>query len=617
MASAWKADAATFWMQQSARLLWREAPTQAQAGDFTGTAHVTWFADGRLNPTESCLDRHAAARPDACALIWEGQDGRTIRLSWADLLQRVCRMANALREAGVAKGDRVALHLPAVVESVVAMLACARIGAVHMVLFGGFSAEGLADRLDDGTPVLVVTADEARRGAKIIPMKRTMDDALSRATGDSVRTVLVLAVTGADVPMTAGRDRALGPLLDGADTACAPAILAAEDPLFVLYTSGSTGKPKGLVHVAGGYMVWASLTHEVAFGCGSEDVFWCTADTSWITGHTYVVYGPLANGTTVLMYEGLPSWPTPGRWWDVIDRHGVTVFYTSPTAIRAMKAEGNDILEARGLDSLRVLGSVGEPIGEDAWTWFHDHVGKGRCPVVDTWWQTETGGIMIAPAAGAVAPRPGVATRPLPGVEAVLLDAAGVPVVGEGEGNLCLAASWPGQARTIWGSHDRFVATYFATYPGHYFTGDAARREADGYFRITGRVDDVVNVSGHRIGTAEIESAVMRGEGVVECAAIGVPHGLKGEGLVVFAVVQPGGAGEAALKALVADAIGRYAVPEAVYLVADLPKTRSGKIVRRLLRKIAAREIDALGDLSTLADPDAVGRIIAVVQGGG
>jgi len=609
------ADAAAFWLEQAQRLVWHRMPTRAADGGFAGEARVQWFADGVLNPSESCLDRHADAMPDTTALIWEGQNGEQLRLSWSQLLARVCRTANVLRDLGVRKGDRVAIHLPMVVEGAITMLACARIGAVHLVLFGGFSAEALADRLDDSGAVVVVTSDEARRGAKTVPAKATMDRALDLAVNGSVRAVLVLALTGADVAWRSGRDRALAPALEGAADTCTPEMLGAEDPLFMLYTSGSTGKPKGLVHTAGGYMVWASLTQEMVFGGDRTDIFWCTADISWITGHSYVVYGPLANGRTIFMYEGLPSWPAPGRWWDLIERHKVTTFYTSPTAIRAMRAEGDDVVTARDLSSLKVLGTVGEPISPDTWSWFHDIVGKGQCAVVDTWWQTETGGIMIAPAAHAVTPRAGSATLPLPGVVPVLLDADGQVIQGAGSGNLCVAASWPGQARTIWGDHAKYVATYFAPYAGFYFTGDAAQRDDGGYYTITGRVDDVINVSGHRIGTAEVEEAAMRGSGVVECAAVGIAHALKGQGLVVFAVTRGDGAVDAAgLRDVVGAALGRYAAPEAVYMVPDLPKTRSGKIVRRLLRKLAEGEREALGDLSTLAEPESVAQIIAALD---
>ncbi|MBB2155680.1 acetate--CoA ligase [Gluconacetobacter diazotrophicus] len=604
-----------FWLDQAGRIDWAVRPTTASSSTFGGDVAIRWFADGTLNASANCLDRHLATRGDQVALIWQGQDqGQVERLTYRALHQRVCRMANVLRGLGVGRGDRVAIHLPMVIEGVVAMLACARIGAVHVVLFGGFSAEGLADRLVNSGAAVVITADEGRRGAKRIPLKATMDDAVAR-DGVQVRHVLVLAVTGAAVPMHAGRDLPLNPLLAQAAEDCPAEIMGAEDPLFVLYTSGSTGKPKGMVHTTGGYMVWASYTHELVFDHRAGDVFWCTADISWITGHTYVVYGPLANGGTVVLFEGLPSHPAPGRWWEVIDTHKVTTFYTAPTAIRALMRDGDDVVDRYALDSLRLLGSVGEPISADAWLWFHEKVGRGRCPVVDTWWQTETGGILIAPVPGAVPQKPGAATLPLPGVACVLLTDKGAVIEGEGEGCLCVARSWPGQARTIWADHARFRQTYFTFSPGYYFSGDGARRDADGYYWITGRIDDVINVSGHRIGTAEIEDVVATDHRFVECAAVGIPHDLKGQGLVVFAVArdmaEPGLAEAAALA--VTRGVGRYAVPERVYLVPDLPKTRSGKIVRRLLRKIACHELDGLGDLSTLADPTIVDRLIAEV----
>lgn len=577
---------------------------------------VDWYGGGVLNASENCLDRHVKTQPHKPALIWEGQeDGHREVLTYQALYERVCRLANVLRRLGVKKGDCVAIHLPMVAEGVIAMLACARIGAIHVVLFGGFSPEGLAERLTDSGAVLVLTADVARRGAKKIPSKEAMDAALALCADKSkVRHVLVVPVVGVPVPMLPERD-----LCYTAQTAqelpeCPAEAMQAQDPLFLLYTSGSTGRPKGLVHGTGGYMVWASFTHAVTFDHQPTDIFWCTADISWITGHTYVVYGPLANGGTIMVYEGLPSWPEPGRWWDVIDRNGVTVFYTSPTVVRAAMREDDAVVRSRSLASLRILGTVGEPISPEAWHWFHDEVGKRRCAVVDTWWQTETGGVMITAAANSVVPRPGAASCPLPGVEATLLDAQNNIVNGAGEGLLCMARSWPGQAQTIWQDHARFRQTYFTTCPGYYFTGDGARREADGYYWITGRVDDVVNVSGHRIGTAEIEDAIATDHEVVESAAVGIPHDLKGQGLVVFVVPrEPGVFHPDAVNKAVATGVGRYAVPEKIYVVRDLPKTRSGKIVRRLLRKIAAHDLDGLGDLSTLADPEIVQELIDLV----
>lgn len=612
-------DPEAFWLSQARRLVWHKAPSHASRSDFNGDVRIDWYGDGQLNVAENCLDRHVLTQPDKAALIWEGQaDGQKLVLTYRELHAQVCRLANTLRRLGVGKGDRVAIHLPMVAEGVVSMLACARIGAIHVVLFGGFSAEGLAERLMDSGAAVVITADVARRGAKSIPSKVTMDEALlACGAACTVRHVLVVPVTGTEVLMQPGRDLSYTAEVAMEIPDCPPEVMDACDPLFLMYTSGSTGRPKGVVHGTGGYLVWASYTHEVVFAAQPNDVFWCTADTSWITGHTYVVYGPLCNGATILIYEGLPSWPQPGRWWDVIDRNNVSVFYTSPTVVRAAMREDADVVRSRSLSSLRVLGTVGEPISPEAWQWFHDEVGKACCPVVDTWWQTETGGVMLTASAGQVPGRPGAAGLPLPGVNAVLVDAqTQTEVEGAGDGLLCMARSWPGQAMTLWRDHERFRQTYFTTCPGRYFSGDGARREADGYFWITGRVDDVVNVSGHRIGTAEIEDAVATDAEVVESAAVGVPHDLKGQGLVVFVVPRTEGSlNPAAVRRAIADGVGRYAVPEQIYVVRDLPKTRSGKIVRRLLRKIASHDLNNLGDLSTLSDPDIVEEIIAQVAG--
>ncbi|KAA8385309.1 acetate--CoA ligase [Acetobacter sp. DmW_136] len=609
-------DPEEFWLAQAQRLAWHTQPMQASRSDFTGDVRISWYEDGRLNAAENCLDRHVLYQPDNAALIWQGQeDGHREVLSYRELHARVCRLGNVLRRLGVKKGDRVAIHLPMVAEGVISMLACARIGAVHVVLFGGFSAEGLAERLKDSGAVVVITADVARRGPKQIPSKATMDDAIKLCGAENtVRNVLVVPVMGAAVPMQEGRDLSYTAEVALEMPDCPPEVMNACDPLFLLYTSGSTGRPKGLVHSTGGYLVWASFTHEMVFDAKPNDVFWCTADTSWITGHTYVVYGPLVNGGTILVYEGLPSWPQPGRWWDVIDQNQVSVFYTSPTVIRAAMREDDAVVQSRSLSSLRVLGTVGEPISPEAWKWFYTEVGRNACPVADTWWQTETGGVMITACAQNVAGKPGAAGLPLPGVAVTLTDTKGQDIEGEGEGLLCLAQSWPGQAMTLWQDHERFRKTYFSTCPGHYFSGDGARRDATGYYWITGRVDDVVNVSGHRIGTAEIEDAVAEDHAVVESAAVGVPHDLKGQALVVFVVPKAEGAFDVtAVNKAVAAGVGRYAVPEKIYVVPDLPKTRSGKIVRRLLRKIAANDLENMGDLSTLADPDIVAELIKLV----
>ncbi|NHN87952.1 acetate--CoA ligase [Acetobacter conturbans] len=608
-------DPEAFWLRESRRLQWMNAPTSAMD---TGSG---WFADGTLNVSVNCLDRHLETRGDHTALIWQGEDtGSVLRLTYRELHARVCAMGNVLRDSGVKRGDRVAIHLPGVVEGVIAMLACARIGAMHVVLFGGFSAEAIADRLADSGAVLVITANVGRRGAKRIPFKTTMDTALGlRPEALAVRRVLVVEVTWDEVPLQEGRDALLTPLLAAASTECEPEVMKATDPLFLLYTSGSTGKPKGIVHGTGGYLTWASFTHELIFDHQQGDVFWCTADIGWITGHTYVAYGPLANGGTLLLFEGMPSHPAPGRWWDVIQSHKVTTFYTSPTAVRALMSEGDEIPGRYNLSSLRVLGSVGEPINHEAWTWFHDVIGGGRCALVDTWWQTETGGAMISLVPGAVAPRPASATLPLPGVNPVLLDEKGQPLDGAVEGILCIDGSWPGRALSIWKDDALFQTTYLKPYPGHYFTGDGARRDADGYYWITGRVDDVINVSGHRIGSAEIEDALSEIHDISESAAIGIPHDLKGQGLIVY-VVPHHGLSDTQLAALkdaviktIAAKVGRYAVPERVYLVPDIPKTRSGKSVRRLLRKIACGETEGFGDLSTLANPAIVADLIAVI----
>ena len=611
-------DPDPFWLEQAKRLDWEQVPQLAGSGSFDGDARLSWFADGTLNACVNCLDRHLAECPDRIALIWQGEDeDATRRVSFRDLHEQVCRLANVLKSLGVVRGDRVATYLPMVIESVTAMLACARIGAVHVVMFAGFSASGVAGRLRDSGAVLLITADEGRRGGKRIALKSVADQALAELATDGagpVRSVLVVAVTGTAVPMQAGRDLDYATLVQSAAPVCAPEVMAAEDPLLILYTSGSTGTPKGVLHTTAGYLLWASLTHEIVFDHRPGDVFWCTADLGWVTGHSYVVYGPLANGGTTLLFEGTPSWPTPGRWWREIDRHQVNCFYTAPTAIRALMREDPAALEATSRASLRILGSVGEPINAEAWLWYYEAVGGERCPVVDTWWQTETGGIMIAPLPGAVAQKPGSATRPLPGVRLALLDEKGQPLQGEGEGALCIERSWPGQARTIWGDHARFVQTYLSTYPGYYFSGDGARRDADGYYWITGRIDDVINVSGHRIGSAEVEAAFGTHDAVAESAVIGIPHDIKGQSLAAFVVLKTGSAArdglEAELARHVGQELGRYAAPDLVVLAEDLPKTRSGKIMRRILRKIATGEHEQLGDVSTLADPSVVDALI-------
>ena len=619
-------DPDPFWLEQARRLDWIRFPTLAGSGGFTGDARFSWFSDGTLNVSANCLDRHLAENGERVALIWQGEAEEAVRrVSFRELHAEVCRLANVLKALGVQRGDRIATYLPMVVEGVVAMLACARIGAVHVVMFAGFSASGVAGRLRDSGARLLITADEARRGGRRIPLKALADQALAELAaspaGSPVEGVLVVRVTGAEVPMQPGRDRDYAALVAAAEPDCAAEEMGAEDPLLILYTSGSTGAPKGVLHTTGGYLLWASLTHELVFDHRPGDVFWCTADLGWVTGHSYVVYGPLANGGTTLLFEGTPSWPEAGRWWRIIDKHAVAGFYTAPTAIRSLMREDPAALAATSRDSLRVLGSVGEPINAEAWLWYHQAVGGGRCPVVDTWWQTETGGIMIAPLPGAVAQKPGSATLPLPGVCPVLVDGTGNLLEGEqggGEqnGHLCIDRPWPGQARTLWGDHARFVQTYFSTYPGLYFSGDGARRDMDGYYWITGRVDDVINVSGHRIGSAEVEAAFGTHDAVAESAVIGVPHAVKGQALAAFVVLRNGRdaadpALEAELARHVGQELGRYAAPDRVILAGDLPKTRSGKIMRRILRKIATGEHEQLGDVSTLADPSVVETLVA------
>jgi acetyl-CoA synthetase len=575
---------------------------------------VKWFEDGTLNASVSCLDRHLAERGDQTAIIWEGDDpGVSERITYRDLHARVCRLANVLKSLGVAKGDRVCIYLPMVVEAAVAMLACARIGAIHTVVFGGFSPDSLANRLQDAGVGVLITADEGRRGGRRVPLKTNADTALAQCPG--VKHVVVVKVTGADVPMQPGRDHDYAILCAAAAPDCAPEPMNAEDPLFILYTSGSTGKPKGALHTTGGYLVWVSYTHEMVFDYQPGEVFWCTADVGWVTGHSYIVYGPLANGATTLMFEGVPNWPDASRFWQVIDKHQVNIFYTAPTALRALMREGDGYVQRTKRTSLRVLGTVGEPINPEAWLWYYHVVGEGRCPIVDTWWQTETGGIMIAPLIGATDLKPGSATRPLPGVVPVLLDADGRELSGSTDGLLCLKQPWPGMMRTVYGDHARFVQTYFSTFKGYYFTGDGARRDEDGYYWITGRVDDVINVSGHRMGTAEVESALVAHHHVAEAAVVGFPHDVKGQGIYAYVTLKVGVEANDALRreliAWVRKEIGPIAAPDAIQWAPGLPKTRSGKIMRRILRKIAANETDGLGDTSTLADPAVVAELVA------
>ena len=610
-------DPDVFWSEAAQRLDWMTAPTVIKDVSFDkADFRIHWFADGVLNVAWNCLDRHLETRGDQTAILWEGDDpNRHGGLTYRELHAEVCRMANVLKGIGVQKGDRVTIYMPMVPTAAMAMLACARIGAVHSVVFGGFSPDSIAGRIEDCGSRFVITADEGRRGGKSVPLKANVDAALERAGVQGlVEKVLVVSHTGTDVPIIEGRDIRYETAREGVSEDCPCEPMNAEDPLFILYTSGSTGKPKGVLHTTGGYLFWASWTHELVFDYRPGEVFWCTADVGWVTGHSYCVYGPLANGATTLMFEGIPSWPDASRFWQVVDRHKVEIFYTAPTALRALMREGDGPVKATSRKSLRLLGSVGEPINPEAWRWYHEVVGEGRCPIVDTWWQTETGGILVSPLPGATALKPGSATKPLPGVELQLVDAEGVVLEGATEGNLVITDSWPGQMRTVWGDHQRFFETYFSTYPGKYFTGDGCRRDEDGYYWITGRVDDVINVSGHRMGTAEVESALVLHDHVAEAAVVGFPHDIKGQGIYAYvtlkAGVDPHDDLKSALIAHVRKEIGPIAAPDAIHWAPGLPKTRSGKIMRRILRKIAANETDALGDTSTLADPSVVDDLV-------
>ncbi len=618
MRDAAASDPNGFWKAQAlARVAWTREPTKIKNTSFTGDVSIKWFEDGTLNASTSCLDRHLATRGDQVAIIWEGDEpGTSESITYRALHARVCRLANALKGLGVKKGDRVTIYLPMVIEAAVAMLACARIGAIHSVVFGGFSPQSLSGRILDCKSSVVITADEGRRGGRRVPLKANTDEALAKCP--DVTAVIVVPVTGAKVPMVAGRDHDYAALVAAASEDCAPEEMGAEDPLFILYTSGSTGSPKGVLHTTGGYMVWASLTHELVFDYRPGEVYWCTADVGWVTGHTYIVYGPLANGATTVMFEGVPTYPDSGRLWEVVDKHKVEIFYTAPTAIRALMRDGDAPVTRSSRASLRVLGSVGEPINPEAWHWYHAVVGDSRCPIVDSWWQTETGGILISPVPG-MGLKPGSATLPLPGVKPLLVDANGTTLPGAADGYLCIADSWPGQMRTVFGDHDRFIKTYFSTYPGLYFTGDGARRDEDGYYWITGRVDDVINVSGHRMGTAEVESALNGHHHVAESAVVGFPHDVKGQGIYAYVTlkrgIEPSDALLKELAAWVRKDIGPIAVPDVIQWAPGLPKTRSGKIMRRILRKIAANEIDSLGDTSTLADPAVVDDLVATRKG--
>jgi len=609
-------DPEGFWRRIGQRLDWIKPYTKVKDVSFAADdLHIRWYHDGRLNLSANCLDRHLEKRGAKTAILWEGDDPAESRaISYRELHEQVCRAANLLRNLGVQKGDRVTIYLPMIPEAAVAMLACARIGAVHSVVFGGFSPDSLAGRIADCASKLVITADEGLRGGKKVALKVNVDEALTKPDTTSVETVLVVKRTGSPVNMQAPRDRWWDTLLATQSAECPPEAIDAEDPLFILYTSGSTGKPKGVLHTTGGYGVFASYTHECVFDLREDDIYWCTADVGWVTGHSYIVYGPLANGATSLMFEGVPNHPDSGRFWQVIDKHQVTLFYTAPTAIRALMRDGEGPVKKWKRSSLRLLGSVGEPINPEAWEWYWRVVGDGRCPIVDTWWQTETGGILITPLPGAIDQKPGSATKPFFGVKPAIVDASGTQLEGEAEGNLVLTDAWPGMMRTVYGDHQRFIDTYFKTYPGTYFTGDGARRDADGYYWITGRVDDVINVSGHRLGTAEVESALVAHPKVAEAAVVGCPHDIKGQGIYAYVTLksgeQPSDALRKELIAWVRKEIGPIATPDYLQWAPGLPKTRSGKIMRRILRKIAENQPDQLGDISTLADPSVVQNLV-------
>ncbi|MGN6271290.1 MAG: acetate--CoA ligase [Sphingomonas sp.] len=610
-------DPGDFWLEQAKRLDWIKRPEIAGDWSFAEKDfHISWFPDGVLNVSVNCLDRHLEKNGDAIALIWEpdSPDAEPRRFTYCELHAEVCRFANVLKAQGVQKGDRVTIYMPMIPEAAIALLACARIGAIHSVVFGGFSPDALAGRITDCDSSVLITADEGCRGGKKVPLKANADAAAERAP--ALRKMIVVKATGGEVAMQPGRDVWYHEAAAGVSADCPAEPMKAEDPLFILYTSGSTGKPKGVLHTTAGYLLWCALTHEIVFDYRPGEIYWCAADIGWVTGHSYIVYGPLANGATTVMYEGLPNWPDASRIWQVCDRHKVDILYTAPTALRALMREGDVPVKATSRASLRLLGSVGEPINPEAWRWYHEVVGEGSCPIVDTWWQTETGGHMITPLPGAHALKPGSATKPFFGIDPVIVDADGMVQTGNpAEGNLCIAKSWPGQMRTVWGDHERFFQTYFSTYPGKYFSGDGCRRDEDGYYWITGRVDDVINVSGHRMGTAEVESALVLHPKVAEAAVVGFPHDIKGQGIYAYVTLNAGIVADEALrnelKQWVRTEIGPIATPDAIQFAPGLPKTRSGKIMRRILRKIAEGDTSSLGDISTLADPAVVDDLVA------
>ena len=610
MYAASVADPDAFWAEHGKRIDWIKPYSQVSDVSYDAVdLHIKWYADGTLNAAANCLDRHLETRGDKTAIIWEGDDPADSRhISYAELHEEVCRFANVLKAEGARKGDRITIYMPMIPEAAVAMLACARIGAVHSVVFGGFSPDALAGRIQDCDSNMVITADEGVRGGRPIPLKANTDAALESCP--DCTKVIVVRRTGGDIAWVDGRDVWYHEAMSGASADCPPEEMNAEDPMFILYTSGSTGKPKGVLHTTGGYMVYASMTHQYVFDYHDGEIYWCTADVGWVTGHSYIVYGPLANGAVTLMFEGVPTYPDSSRFWQVVEKHKVNIFYTAPTAIRALMREGEGPVKGCDRSSLRLLGSVGEPINPEAWMWYHEVVGDGRCPIVDTWWQTETGGILITPLPGATSTKPGSATRPFFGIEPILVDGENNELAGAVDGNLCINRSWPGQMRTVYGDHQRFIDTYFTTFPGRYFSGDGARRDEDGYFWITGRVDDVLNVSGHRMGTAEIESALVAHPKVAESAVVGYPHDIKGQGIYAYVTLiegcEPSDELLAELRQWTRKEIGPIATPDLLQWAPQLPKTRSGKIMRRILRKIAANDYAELGDTSTLTDPGVV-----------
>jgi acetyl-CoA synthetase len=606
-------DPEGFWREQAKRIAWIKQPSKIKDVDFTGQVHVRWFQDGTLNASYNCLDRHLATRADQTAILWEGDSPSEHKhVSYAELHEDTCRLANVLKARGVKKGDRVTIYLPMIPEAAVAILACARIGAIHSVVFGGFSPDSLVNRIQDCESNCIITADEGLRGGRKVALKANADTALAKCP--SVKTCIVVRRTGGQVNWVPGRDAWYHEECAKVSKDCPPEPMNAEDPLFILYTSGSTGKPKGVLHTTGGYLVYTSLTHQQVFDYHDGDIYWCTADVGWVTGHSYIVYGPLANGATTLMFEGVPNYPDAARFWQVVDKHKVNIFYTAPTAIRALMREGEEPVKRTSRMSLRLLGTVGEPINPEAWLWYHRVVGDGRCPIVDTWWQTETGGILITPLPGATPLKPGSATRPFFGVQPAIVDGEGKLLEGEATGNLCMLDAWPGMMRTVYGDHQRFIDTYFKTFPGKYFTGDGCRRDQDGYYWITGRVDDVINVAGHRLGTAEVESALVAHTKVAEAAVVGYPHDIKGQGIYAYVTLKAGVSPSDDLRKelvqWVRKEIGPIATPDLLQWAPGLPKTRSGKIMRRILRKIAENDYGSLGDTSTLADPTVVNDLI-------